>query len=44
MYGEAIEKQKIYLKKILENPNVDPRDHLRRKGIVDRARKKYRGS
>jgi len=41
MYGEAVEKQKIYLKKILQNSNIDPRDHLRREGIVERVRKKY---
>jgi len=41
MYGEAIENQKIYLKQILEMSNVDPRDHLRREGIVDRIRNKY---
>jgi len=41
MYDEAIEKQKIYLKKILEDSDVDPRDHLRREGMVARVWKKY---
>ncbi len=41
MYGEAIEKQRIYLKQILEMSNADPLDHLRREGIVDRVRRKY---
>jgi hypothetical protein len=41
MYGEAIEKQKLYLKKILEDSGADPRDHLRREGIVARVWKKY---
>jgi hypothetical protein len=41
MYGEAIENQKIYLKQILEMSNTDPREHLRREGIVARVWKKY---
>ena len=41
MYGEAIEKQKIYLKQILGISDTDPLDYLRREGIVDRVRKKY---
>lgn len=42
LYLEAIENQKIYLKKILEIPDVDHRDHLKRNGIVEKVRKKYR--
>jgi hypothetical protein len=41
LYDEAIEKQKNYLKQILEMSDTDPRDYLRREGIVDRIRKKY---
>ena len=41
MYGEAIKRQKNYLKQILKMSNVDPRDFLRREGIVDRVRSKY---
>ena len=41
LYAEAIEKHKIYLKHILENSDVDPRNHLRRKGIMYRVLKKY---
>jgi hypothetical protein len=41
MYGEAIENQKIYLEQILKMSNTDPREHLRREGIVNRVRRKY---
>jgi hypothetical protein len=38
LYHVAIENQRNYLKKILEIPNSDPRDYLKRDGIVERAR------
>ena len=38
LYQTAIEKQKNYLKHILEIPGSDPLDHLRRNGIVDSIR------
>ena len=41
LYAEAIEKQKSYLKQILGISDTDPRDYLRREGIVDKVRKKY---
>jgi hypothetical protein len=41
MYGEAIKNQKIYLEQILKMSNTDPREHLRRQGIVNRVRRKY---
>jgi len=41
LYHEAIENQKKYLKQILEMPDSDARDHLKRDGIVDRIREKY---
>jgi hypothetical protein len=41
MYGAAIKRQKAYLKQILEMSDVDPRDYLRREGIVEMVRKKY---
>ena len=42
LYMEAIENQKAYLKKILEIPDADPRDYLKRNGIVKKVRQKYR--
>lgn len=42
LYHEEIERQKNYLRKILEIPNADPRDYLRRGGIVEKVRRKYR--
>ena len=39
LYHVAITKQKNYLKQILKNQNSDPRDHLRRGGIVDKLRR-----
>lgn len=42
LYHISIEKQKNYLHKILEIPNSDPRDHLKRDGIVNKIRKEYR--
>lgn len=42
LYHEAIEKQKEYLKGILEMPDFDHRDYLRRNRIVNLVREKYR--
>ncbi|MGD2272929.1 MAG: hypothetical protein PVI06_21205 [Desulfobacterales bacterium] len=42
LYHEEIERQKNYLCKILEIPDADPRDYLRRGGIVEKVRRKYR--
>jgi hypothetical protein len=42
LYHEAIEKQKDYLKQILKMQDSDPRDHLKRGGIVDKIREKHR--
>jgi hypothetical protein len=42
LYQEAIENQKAYLKKILDIPDADHRDHLKRYGIVEKVRKRYR--
>jgi hypothetical protein len=42
LYHEEIESQKNYLHKILKIPNADPRDFLRRGGIVEKVRRKYR--
>lgn len=39
LYHVAIEKQKKHLRKIMEIPNSDPRNHLKRDGIVDKIRK-----
>ena len=41
LYHVAIAKQRDYLKHILEIKNSDPRDHLRRGGIVDKIRREY---
>lgn len=41
LYREAIENQKNYLIKILEIPDANPLDHLRRDGIVEKVRKTY---
>jgi hypothetical protein len=41
LYQEAIDNQKNYLKRILENQDADPREYLKRDGIVDQVRKKY---
>ncbi len=40
MYHSAIENQKKYLLNILNIPESDPRDHLKRNGIVDKIREK----
>jgi len=41
LYHVAIENQRNYLKQILEIQDSDPRDHLRRGGIVDKVRREY---
>lgn len=41
LYLSAIEKQKNYLRSILSATDADPRDFLKREGIVDRVHKKY---
>ena len=42
LYQVAIEKQRNYLNQILEIPNSDPRDHLKREGIVNKIQREYR--
>ena len=41
LYQEAIERQKDYLQQILNGPYSDPRDQLKRAGIVWKVREKY---
>jgi len=41
LYQEAIEKNKHYLEQILTTADSDPRDFLRRGGIVRRVREQY---
>jgi hypothetical protein len=41
LYNVAIEKQRNYLKNILEIHDSDPRDQLKRAGIVDKVRRKF---
>jgi hypothetical protein len=41
LYHEMIDRQKNYLLKILKLPRTDPRDRLRRGGIVKKIREKY---
>ena len=41
LYQEAIERQKKYLHQILDRPDSDPRDQLKRAGIVQKVREKY---
>jgi hypothetical protein len=41
LYREMIARQKNYLLKILKIPDTDPRDHLKRGGIVEKIRNKY---
>jgi len=41
LYQESIRKQKEYLQHILETSNSDPRDYLKRDGIVKKVREKY---
>jgi len=42
LYRVAIEKHKHYLENILSSKDADPYDHLRRGGIVETVRRKYR--
>ena len=44
LYQEAIERQKKYLHQILDTPDLDPRDQLKRAGIVKKDREKYKKS
>jgi hypothetical protein len=39
LYHVAIENQRNYLKQILEMQGSDPRDQLKRSGIVDKVRR-----
>ncbi len=41
LYHVAIERQRAYLRQILEIPDSDPRDHLKRDGIVDKIQRQY---
>jgi hypothetical protein len=41
LYHEVIARKKNYLRKILKMHPADPRDHLRRGGIVKKIREKY---
>lgn len=41
LYQEAIDRQKKYLNQILNMPGADPRDYLKRRGIVKKVREKY---
>ena len=41
LYHESIVRQMNYLKQVLRNQNIDPRNHLKRDGIVDKVCKKY---
>lgn len=41
LYQEAIGRQKNYLQQILNMPDSDPRDNLKRGQIVDKVRRKY---
>lgn len=41
LYREAIERQKAYLVQILSQADTDPREHLKRYGIVQKVREKY---
>ncbi len=38
MYQRSIKKQRDYLQKILDNPDSDPLNHLKRGGIVEKIR------
>ena len=44
LYEEAMERQKNYLQQILNIPDSDPREQLRRGGIVEKVREKYKKS
>ena len=41
LYHIAIENQRNYLKQVLEIQDSDPRDHLKRDGIVDKIRREF---
>ncbi|MFC1581048.1 hypothetical protein ACFL4N_09115 [Thermodesulfobacteriota bacterium] len=41
LYTEAIQRQQEYLQKVLALTNGDPRDHLKRDGIVQKVRQLY---
>lgn len=41
LYASAIENQRDYLREILSQTDTDPRDHLKRDGIVERIQNKY---
>jgi hypothetical protein len=41
LYQEAIDRQKKYLTQILNMPGADPREYLKRHGIVKKVREKY---
>ncbi len=41
LYQEAIERQRKYLHEILDTPDLDPREQLKRAGIVQKVREKY---
>ena len=41
LYLESIDRQKDYLRQILKMPGSDPRDHLKRSGIVDLVHEKF---
>jgi hypothetical protein len=44
LYRQAIENQKIYLQRILEDPDTNHRNHFKRDGIVNVVRLKYGNS
>lgn len=44
LYKEAMERQKNYLQQILNIPDSDPREQLKRGGIVEKVREKYKKS
>ncbi len=41
LYRKAIDNQKLYLKRILEDPDTNHRNHFKRDGIVNVVRLKY---
>jgi hypothetical protein len=41
LYHEAIQRQRDYLTKVLKIPDADPRDYLRRGGIIKNIRETY---
>jgi hypothetical protein len=43
LYQKSIEQQRNYLKHILEKLDSDPRDYLRRGGIIEKIRREYGG-